>query len=87
MDTAAKAMAAQIKKTTLAVYSVGNSAVVYYPAAGASDDWAANAMDIAHSYTIELRDKGVFGFKLPASQILPTVRDAWEAVKTLATLV
>ncbi|XP_064089313.1 carboxypeptidase B-like isoform X2 [Macrobrachium nipponense] len=87
MNTVAKAMAAQIKKTTLAVYSVGNSAVVYYPAAGASDDWAAYAMNITYSYTIELRDKGVYGFTLPASQILPTVRDAWEAVKILATLV
>ncbi|XP_064089126.1 carboxypeptidase B-like isoform X1 [Macrobrachium nipponense] len=87
MDTAAKAMAAQIKNTTLAVYSVGNSAAVYYPAAGASDDWAANAMNITHSYTIELRDKGTYGFILPESKILPTVRDAWEAVKLLATLV
>jgi hypothetical protein len=33
-----------------------------------------------YSYTIELRDKGTYGFSLPASQIQPTVRETWAGV-------
>ncbi|XP_066984513.1 carboxypeptidase B-like [Macrobrachium rosenbergii] len=87
MDTAAKGMAGEIKKKTLAVYRVGNSAVTLYPASGISVDWASYAMNITYAYTIELRDTGSYGFTLPASQILPTVQDAWAAVQHLATLV
>ncbi|XP_064089093.1 carboxypeptidase B-like [Macrobrachium nipponense] len=87
MDTAAKAMAGQIKNKTQAVYRVGNGAVTLYPAAGTSADWVSYAMNVTYAYTIELRDTGSYGFTLPASQILPTVRDAWEAISRLATMV
>ncbi|XP_066973278.1 carboxypeptidase B-like [Macrobrachium rosenbergii] len=80
-------MAQKIKTKTAAVYSVGNAARLLYPAAGASDDWASYTLSIAYVYTIELRDTGSNGFTLPASQILPTVQDAWAAVQYLATLV
>ncbi|XP_064089308.1 uncharacterized protein LOC135203508 isoform X2 [Macrobrachium nipponense] len=87
MDTAAKAMAGQIKNKTQAVYRAGNGAVTLYSAAGTSFDWVSYAMNITYAYTIELRDTGSYGFTLPASQILPAVRDVWEAVSRLATLV
>ncbi|XP_064089088.1 carboxypeptidase B-like [Macrobrachium nipponense] len=87
MDTAAQAMAGQIKNTTQAVYRAGNSAITLYSAAGISVDWASYAMNITYAYTLELRDTGSYGFTLPAAQILPTVRDAWEVVKILASLV
>ncbi|XP_064089171.1 carboxypeptidase B-like [Macrobrachium nipponense] len=87
MDTAAQAMAGQIQNATQAVYRAGSTAVTLYPAAGTSVDWAAYAMNLTYAFTLELRDTGSSGFTLPASQILPTVQDAWEVVKILATLV
>ncbi|XP_064090897.1 carboxypeptidase B-like [Macrobrachium nipponense] len=87
MNTAGKAMARRIRTKTGAVYSVGNSARLLYPAAGASDDWVSYTLNTTYVYTIELRDTGSSGFALPASEILPTVKDAWEAVKYLATLI
>ena len=41
-------------------------------AAGGSDDWVINE-GTPYSYTFELRDKGKYGFVLPASQIKPGV--------------
>ena len=42
-----------------------------YPTSGSSMDWAYDH-GIVNSYTVELRDKGVHGFILPAEQIVPT---------------
>jgi carboxypeptidase A2 len=35
-------------------------------------DWAKAVAGIKYAYTIELRDRGLFGFLLPAGQIVPT---------------
>jgi hypothetical protein len=51
---------------------------------GGSDDWAKGAAGIKYSYTIELRDRGTYGFILPAQYIIPTAREALAAVKILA---
>ncbi|XP_068211936.1 carboxypeptidase B-like isoform X1 [Palaemon carinicauda] len=87
MNQAGKVMARKIKRQTGAVYRVGNSAVSYYPAAGASDDWTSHEMKVTYVYTIELRDTGSYGFIIPANQILPTVKDAWTAAKYMGKLV
>ncbi|XP_068211932.1 carboxypeptidase B-like [Palaemon carinicauda] len=87
MHQAGRVMARNIRKQTGAVYRVGNAAVSYYPAAGTSDDWASYAVNVPYVYTIELRDTGSYGFTLPAAQLLPTVNDAWTAVKYMGTLV
>jgi murein tripeptide amidase MpaA len=65
-------------------YTIGSSTNVLYAASGGSDDWAKGAAGIKYSYTVELRDTGNSGFILPASQILPTAKETWEAVKTVA---
>lgn len=52
--------------------------------AGSSDDWAKGVAGIKYSYTIELRDKGSYGFLLPPSQIMPTGKETFAAVKTIA---
>jgi hypothetical protein len=52
---------------------------------GASDDWAKGAARIKYTYTIELRDRGSFGFILPVQYLLPTAREAFAAAKTLAS--
>lgn len=51
---------------------------------GSSDDWAKGKAGIKYSYTVELRDKGRYGFLLPASQIIPTGRETFAAVKAMA---
>jgi hypothetical protein len=35
-------------------------------------------------YTVELRDKGQYGFVLPAREIIPAGKDALEAIKTIS---
>lgn len=51
---------------------------------GSSDDWAKGKAGIKYSYTVELRDKGSHGFLLPASQITPTGRETFAAVRAIA---
>ncbi|KDR21622.1 carboxypeptidase B-like [Zootermopsis nevadensis] len=67
-----------------ASYKVGGAAATLYPASGGSDDWAKGAAGIKYSYTIELRDRGYFGFILPVQYIIPTGRESLAAVKVLA---
>lgn len=62
-------------------YGVGSPAVILYSATGGSYDWAKGVAGIKYSYTIELRDRGSYGFVLPISQILPTGEETWAAVK------
>ncbi len=40
-------------------------------ASGGSDDWVKGVAGIKFAYTLELPDRGDFGFLLPASEILP----------------
>lgn len=68
------------------VYSVGPSASLLYPAAGGSDDWA-KSIGVKYSYTVELRDKGRYGFVLPANFIVPTAKEARAFVFTVARAV
>lgn len=52
---------------------------------GGSDDWAKGVAKIKYAYTIELRDTGRHGFVLPAQYIQPTAKEAYEALKVLAS--
>jgi len=70
-------------------YTVGSSTNLLYIASGGSDDWAHATVaeggpNIKYSHCIELRDTGRYGFILPASQIIPTAEEMWEAVKVIA---
>lgn len=51
---------------------------------GGSDDWAKGKAGIKYSYTIELPDKGVYGFLLPAEKIVPTGRELFTGIKSIA---
>ncbi|XP_022161977.1 carboxypeptidase B-like [Myzus persicae] len=77
-------MATAIKKATSIEYTVGNSATLLYPAAGASDDWAKGVAKIKYAYTVELKDTGKYGFILPPSEIVSTGKEAFAAVSALA---
>ena len=50
---------------------------------GATDDWAYGFLGVKYSYGLELRDKGRYGFVLPANQILPTGKETFAAIKAM----
>ncbi|XP_014483176.1 PREDICTED: carboxypeptidase B-like [Dinoponera quadriceps] len=68
-------------------YQLGPMADLMYPTSGASDDWAKGVAGIKYAYTVELRDRGTYGFLLPASQIVPTAREIWAGIRAIARLV
>ena len=53
-----------------------------YPAAGTWVDHAYGTHG-STSLLLELRDRGAYGFLLPAEQLLPTAMEAWAAVRVL----
>ncbi|XP_023248304.1 carboxypeptidase A2-like [Copidosoma floridanum] len=85
MNIANKAKKA-IAKVNGIEYRVGSAAELLYPTTGSSDDWAKEIAGIKNSFTIELRDRGNYGFLLPASQIIPTARETWAGVRVIARM-
>ncbi|XP_035732272.1 carboxypeptidase B-like [Vespa mandarinia] len=85
LDKIGRDAANAMKKADIAQssYTVGNSATTLYAAAGGSDDWAKAILKIKYSYTIELRDTGLYGFVLPARYIVPTAKEALAAVQVI----
>ncbi|XP_029653563.1 carboxypeptidase B [Octopus sinensis] len=75
-----------IYNATRAQYTVGEGARALYAASGCSTDWAKKELGVKYSYAIEMRptDKDSRGFILPASEIEPTFRDIFIALKTFA---
>ncbi|KAA0724483.1 Carboxypeptidase A2 [Triplophysa tibetana] len=63
-------------------YQVGSICNIIYPASGGSIDWTYD-IGIKYSYAFELRDTGLYGFVLPAKQIIPTAEETWLALKTI----
>ncbi|XP_064081518.1 carboxypeptidase B1-like [Macrobrachium nipponense] len=84
LQKSGEGMARAIKNNDGTIFSVGTAAKLLYPAAGASDDWAAGELKIPLVYTLELRDEGVGGFILPENLIIPAVTDAWLALNYLS---
>ncbi len=56
---------------------VGCTACILYEASGTSMDWALGVAGIPYVYSIELRDTGYYGFRLPATEIIPNAEEAW----------
>lgn len=50
---------------------------------GAAKDWAYGVKGIPFTCTIELRDKGTFGFFLPSNQITEVGTEVTEGLKSL----
>jgi len=61
-------------------FQVGTASQLLYEAAGGSDDWAKKEAGIKYSYTFELRDKGRYGFTLPAQYIEQSGKETTAAV-------
>ncbi|KAG0704430.1 Carboxypeptidase B [Chionoecetes opilio] len=69
------------------VYEIGGSGPLYGLASGATDDWAYGELAVPLSYTIELPDKGHFGFLLPESRISSTVMETASGVYCMASYI
>ncbi|XP_007504383.2 carboxypeptidase A5 [Monodelphis domestica] len=63
-------------------YVFGRTINTIYVANGITIDWAYEH-NIKYSFSFELRDTGVYGFLLPASQIIPTAEETWPALLTI----
>ena len=50
-------------------------------AAGITTDHYYENEGVVHSYTLELRDTGAYGFVLPPEQIVPTATETWNGLK------
>jgi len=68
-------------------YQYGPISSTIYPASGSSADYTYGAAEVLFSYGVELRDQGQYGFLLPASQIVPSGEETYEAVKVWAKAV
>ncbi|XP_025601863.2 zinc carboxypeptidase-like [Athalia rosae] len=64
-------------------YRVGSVVEIMYPASGNSMDWVRGALKIPVTFTYELRDRGRFGFILPADQIVPTGEETLDSLVAL----
>ncbi|KAK6531766.1 hypothetical protein TWF694_002935 [Orbilia ellipsospora] len=67
-------------KTT---FEYGPTCQTIYPTTGDSADYTYGALGIVHSYAVELRDTGSYGFILPATQITPSGVEAWAGLQAL----
>ena len=56
-------------------------------ASGVTTDFYYETQGVIHSYTIELRDTGRFGFLLPAAQIVPTATETWNGIKAMVNAI
>ncbi|XP_004680202.1 PREDICTED: carboxypeptidase B2 isoform X1 [Condylura cristata] len=65
------------------IYKHGRGSESLYLAPGGGDDWIYD-LGIKYSFTIELRDKGKYGFLLPESFIKPSCTEALTAVSKIA---
>ncbi|XP_031556615.1 carboxypeptidase B-like [Actinia tenebrosa] len=64
-------------------YRAGSVADIIYAATGGTMDWVAGTLGVTYSYGLELRDKGRYGFLLPANQIRPTGEETFAAIKAM----
>lgn len=75
-DEIGRIFADTVLEATSTNYTVGNAAIVLYPAFGASDDYSA-AIGVPTSFTWELPGGGRYGFDLPADRLLAVATETW----------
>jgi murein tripeptide amidase MpaA len=79
-QTLAARIVAGIRAVSGTVYTSGNSCRHLYATTGSAPDYVLGVGSANYAYTIELRDRGTYGFVLPANQITPTVTETWAGV-------
>lgn len=77
LATAARTAIAGVSGTS---YTIGRSCSTLYATTGSSVDYVDATGNATYSYTYELRDRGTYGFVLPANQITPTAVETWAGV-------
>jgi len=65
-------------------YRVGPSSIIIYANSGGTKDWVYKTLGTTYTFALELRDKGTYGFLLPADQIMPTGMETFAAIKAMA---
>ncbi|XP_055837041.1 zinc carboxypeptidase-like [Episyrphus balteatus] len=78
-----KAAADAISRPYGTKFTYGSTGSVLYVASGTSVDWMFNERNIKVGWTFEFRDKGRYGFVLPATHIKPNAEEAVEGVIAL----
>jgi len=68
-------------------YRPGSIGSILYIASGSAVDYAYGQLKIVHSYTIELRDTGQYGFILPPAQIRPQGEEFMAGVMVMANAI
>jgi len=81
LDANSAIAVAAIKAANGLTFDKGPIATTIYIASGSSIDWAYDSLGVSHSYALELRDKGQYGFVLPASQIPAACTETWAGIK------
>ncbi|KAF8786132.1 Carboxypeptidase A2 like protein [Argiope bruennichi] len=64
-------------------YRYGPSAQTLYATSGSASDWVYDVAGVKNSFSVELRDKGRFGFLLPRTEILPTSEETWAGISAV----
>jgi len=75
---------AEIRSIHGRIYTPGSIGSILYIASGNAVDYAYGELKILHSYTIELRDTGQYGFILPPNQIRPQGEEFMAGVIVMA---
>lgn len=76
-----RAIQKAVKESGGITYEIGPLSTSLYVGSGFGLDFAYDKCKIEHSYLVELRDKGTFGFQLPSNQIMPTARETYAGLQ------
>jgi len=68
------------------LFATGSIYDVIYQASGNTADWVYETANVKCSFALELRDKGQYGFMLPADQIQPVKEEMWAGFTAWADL-
>jgi len=79
LDAMGQAMKDAVFSVHGMTYQHGPIFTTIYPASGVCSDWFYGARD-AFSVSYELRDRGQYGFVLPADQIVPNAEEAFAGI-------
>nr|XP_027200304.1 carboxypeptidase A2-like [Dermatophagoides pteronyssinus] len=63
------------------IYDIGPLGSKLYLGSGFMMDWIYHKLGIRDAYLVELRDRGFYGFILPADQIWPTATETWAGIQ------
>ncbi|EDV91820.1 GH24586 [Drosophila grimshawi] len=74
----------RIAQKTGSTYRASVTHEVLGIAGGGSDDWSRDALGVKYVYTVELRDRGTYGFVLPPKFIKDTALEGWTVAETVA---